>query len=136
MSKFTDYYENKVIDHMLSNVAFTPPATLYLAAFTANTGLEANNPVNEVSATNYARQSCALNAAANGATYNPDAVEFPEADEDWGTLTAVCLCDNVNATNWGTDVNALMWGDLTNSKTINTSDTFKINAGDLDITVA
>jgi hypothetical protein len=136
LSKFTDYYENQVIDHMLRNAAFTPPATLYLAAFTANTGLEANNPTNEVSATNYARQTCELNAAANGATYNVNAITFPEADEDWGTLTAVALCDHVNATNWGTDVNAVMWGDLTNSKTINTSDTFKMNSGDLDITVA
>jgi hypothetical protein len=136
MSKFTDFAENWVIDHVLSNVAFTPPAALYLAAFTTNVGLEANNPVNEVAAANYARQACALNAAANGATYNVNAIEFPEADEDWGTLTAVCLCDHVNAVNWGTDVNAYVWGDLTNSKTINSTDTFKVNAGDIDITVS
>jgi hypothetical protein len=136
MSKFTDYYENQIIDHMLRNAAFTPAATLYVALFTANSGLEANNPTNEVSATNYARQACALNAAANGATFNVNAITFPEADEDWGTITSLCLCDHVNAVNWGTDVNAVMWGDLTNSKTINTSDTFKMNASDLDITVA
>jgi hypothetical protein len=136
MSKFTDYYEDQIIDHMLRNAAFTPPAALYLALFTANSGLEANNPTNEVSATNYARQTCALNAAASGATYNVNAIEFPEADEDWGTITALALVDHVNAVNWGTDVNAVMWGDLNAAKTINSSDTFKMNSSDLDITVA
>lgn len=48
MANLSDYMENKIIDHMLRNQAYTPPATVYVALFTAVTGLEANNPTSEV----------------------------------------------------------------------------------------
>lgn len=49
MSAFSDYYENKILDHMIRGQAFTVPTTVYLALFTANTGLEGNSPSAEVS---------------------------------------------------------------------------------------
>ena len=55
ISEFSDYYEQKIIDHMLRAVAFTVPATVNVALFTANTGLETNAPTAEVSGGAYAR---------------------------------------------------------------------------------
>jgi len=34
MASISDYYENKIIDHMLRGQAFTPPSTIYLALYT------------------------------------------------------------------------------------------------------
>jgi hypothetical protein len=83
MSSFSDYYENKIIDHMVRGEAFTPPSTLYIALFTANTGLEANSPSSEVSTsgTNYVRKTITLSPAVNGQTSN-------SADIDWSAATA------------------------------------------------
>ena len=35
MAEFSDYLEDKIIDHILRAQAFTPPATIYVGLFTA-----------------------------------------------------------------------------------------------------
>jgi len=127
MAEFSDFMENKIIDHMLRNQAYTPPATVYVALYTddptdADTGTE-------VSGGSYARQSVTLSAASAGATSNSADITFPTATADWGTITHVGLRDA------STGGNLLMHSALDASKTVNNGDTFKINAGDLDITV-
>lgn len=135
MSEFSDYLEDEIIDHMLRNQAFTPPTTVYVALFTADTGLEADNPTAEVSGGSYARESCALDAASGGLSANTSDITFTTATASWGTVTHVALVDHLSNTNWGTDVHVLMWSALDASKAVGNGDTFKINAGDLDITV-
>ncbi len=127
MAEFSDFMENKIIDHMLRNQAYTPPATVYVALYTddptdADTGTE-------VSGGSYTRQSVTLSAASAGATSNSADITFPTATADWGTITHVGLRDA------STGGNLLMHSALDASKTVNNGDTFKINAGDLDITV-
>ena len=126
MAEFSDYYENKIIDHMLRAVAFTPPATIYVALFTAVTGLEANDSTSwvEVSGGAYARQSFTLTAASAGASENSAEIIFPTATANWGTVSHVAIMDAATAGN------VLMWSPLNASKTVNNGDTFKINAGD------
>ena len=136
MAHFSDHYENKIIDHMLRNQAFTPPGTIYVALFTADTGLEADNPTTEVSGGAYARKAFTLTAASAGASSNSADIEFPEATANWGTITPLAIVDHLSNSNWGTDVHVLMWGSLAASKTINTGDTLRINLGDLDVSVA
>jgi len=136
MAHFSDYYENKIIDKMLRNQAFTPPTNLYLALFTADTGLEANNPTAEVSGGAYARKIFTLTAASGGLSANVADITFDEATADWGTITHVAIVDHLSNSNWGTDVNVLMWGPLDASKVVNNGDTFKVPLGDLDIEVA
>lgn len=36
MSQLSNYLENKLIDHVLRNTAYTPPATVYLALYTTD----------------------------------------------------------------------------------------------------
>jgi hypothetical protein len=127
MANISDYYENKFIDHMLRAVAFTPPSTIYLALYTA-APTDAGGGT-EVSGGSYARQSFTLSAASGGATSNSADITFPTATANWGTIVAVGIFDA------STNGNLLMWGTLTTSKTVSSGDTFKIAAGDLDITI-
>jgi len=127
MAEFTDYYENKIIDHMLRNQAFTPPTTVYLALFTSAPSDAGGGT--EVSGGSYARQSVTLSAASGGASSNSADITFPQATADWGTITHCALMDAATAGNM------LMWTALDASKTVNNGDTFKINTGDLDVTV-
>ena len=83
----------------------------------------------------YARQAAGLSAAAGGASSNGADVTFPTATAGWGTVTHVALVDHAANVNWGTDVHVLMWSILDASKAVDNGDTFKINAGDLDVTV-
>ena len=128
MAEFTDFMENKIIDHMLRNQAYTPPATVYVALFTTAT-TDAGGGT-EVSGGAYARQAVTLSAASGGASENSADITFPQATADWGTITHVALMDAL------TGGNMLMHTALDASKTVNNGDTFKINAGDLDVTVA
>jgi len=128
MAEFTDFMENKIIDHMLRNQAYTPPSTVYLALFTSAT--DDSGGGTEVSGGSYARQAVALTAASGGASENSADITFPQATADWGTITHVALMDAL------TGGNMLMHSPLDASKTVNSGDTFKINAGDLDVTVA
>ena len=127
MAEFTDYYENKIIDHMLRNQAFTPPTTVYLALFTSAPSDAGGGT--EVSGGSYARQSVTLSAASGGASSNSADITFPQATADWGTITHCALMDAATAGNM------LMWTALDANKTVNNGDTFKINTGDLDVTV-
>jgi hypothetical protein len=138
MSAFSDYYENKIIDHMMRNQAFTPPATVYLALFTSVTGLEANSGITgEVSGGSYARQAVTLAAPSPaGVTSNSADITFPAATASWGTVTHVALVDHATNATWGSNVNVLMFGALTAQKIIGQDDTFQILAGDLDMTVS
>jgi hypothetical protein len=138
LSAMSDYMENKVIDHFLRNTTYTPAATVYVALFTANTGLESNNPSAEVSTsgTAYARVAVTFNAASGGATANSADLTWTTATASWSTVTSMAIVDHATNVTWGTNVNVLMWADLTASKTVASGDTFKILAGDLDVTMA
>lgn len=127
MAEFTDYLEDKIIDHMLRNQAYTPPETVYLALFTAAPGDAGGGT--EVSGGSYARQDVGLAAASGGASSNSADITFPAATADWGTVTHVALMDALTAGNM------LMHSPLDASKAVNNGDTFKINAGDLDVEV-
>jgi hypothetical protein len=128
MAEFTDYMENKIIDHILRNQSFTPPATVYVALFTTATSDAGGGT--EVSGGSYARQAAGLSAASAGASSNAADITFPQATADWGTVTHCALFDAVSGGNM------LMHTPLDASKTVNNGDTFRMNAGDLDVTVA
>lgn len=128
MAKFSDYFENVIINHLFRNQPFTPPATLYLGLYTVAPTDEGGGT--EVSGGGYARQPFTLTAPTTaGVTENADTITFPTATADWGTIVAVGIFDAE------TGGNLLMWGNLTTSKTVSTGDTFQFNAGDLDITI-
>ena len=126
MAEFSDYMENKIIEVMRATnfVAVAAYVALYTTDPTdADTGTE-------VTGGSYARQLAGLSAASGGASSNAADIVFPTATADWGTVTHVGLRDAVTAGN------LFMHSALDAPKTVANGDTFKINAGDLDVTVA
>ena len=130
MAEFATYMENAIIN-LMRNTAFTQiPA--YVALFkspASDAELEAGTLTNEVSGGAYARQLAGLSAPSDGVTANAADITFPTATANWGTVTHVALMDAAAAGN------VLMWSLLDVSKVVNSGDTFKINLGDLDVTV-
>jgi len=125
----SDYLEQKIINHVLRNTAYTTPGTsIYVALFTsdptdAGTGTE-------VSGTSYARvQVTAWDSPASRATANTNTITFAQAGSNWGTVTHVGILDASSAGN------LLFHGALTASKTVDSGVTFSIAAGALDITL-
>lgn len=135
MSAASNYLENKVLDHVLKNTAYTQPANLYLALFTntsgsAATNLEAGTLTDEVSGGSYARKTVAFAAASGGSAATNATVTFDAATANWGTVTHVAVMDAA------TSGNVLFWGAVTTPKTIETGDTFQVSSGNLTISLA
>ena len=132
MAELSTYMEDRIVNFM-RNVAITGQTLAYVALFTdaaSLVGLEAGTLTGEVSGGSYARQLAGLSASADGVSANAGDITFPVATGDWGIVTYVALIDLVTAGN------VLMYSALDVSKTVGIGDTFKINAGDLDVTVA
>jgi hypothetical protein len=136
MANFSDNLENDIINHFFMNQTVTAKTQHFLALFTASTGLEANAPTAEVTGGAYARATATFTTATAGTSENGATVTWAEATADWGTLSHIAIVDSFDGTEYGTSVNVMMWGALTATKAVGTGDTFKIAAGDLDISVA
>ena len=125
---FSDYLENKVLDHVFLTATYTQPSAIYVALYTV-APTDAGGGT-EVSSGGYARvQHDNWDTAASGAIENTGAITFPTATADWGTLVAFGIFDAL------TGGNLLAWGDLTTSKVIATGDTAEFADGDLDVTL-
>lgn len=140
MSAASDYLENKVLDHVLRNTAFTQPSGLWVALFNntsgnALTNLEAGTLTDEIAtagSTAYARQTASFSAAASGSATTSATITFPTATASWGSVTHVAIVDNATR---GAG-NVLFYGAVTTAKTIDTGDTFQITSNNLTVTLA
>jgi len=127
----SDFLELELLDHVLGNAAYSAPATVYIALYTA-APTDAGGGT-EVSGGSYARAAVTNNAtnfpaASGGAKANGTEIAFATATADWGTVVAFGIFDAL------TVGNLLYWGDLTASKAVSSGDTAKFAVGDLDIT--
>lgn len=136
MSALSNYLEAALLGLIFNKDALTGPTT-YLALYTddptdADTGTE-------VTGGSYARVLIYDNgsgspdwivAVVDGVGYkveNDDDVTFPTATAPWGTVTHIGIHDAASGGN-------LLYHDaLDESKTIGTSDVFKIDAGNLTL---
>jgi hypothetical protein len=123
----TNTYENTVLDWLLTTDAATRPTSWYVGLFTSDP-TETGAAGTEVSGGSYARTAVTFSITDNAAT-NSAAVEFPEATATWGTITHIGVMDASSAGNM------IVHAALTSSKAIASGDVFRINAGDLDITL-
>jgi hypothetical protein len=126
---FTDYLEDKILNHVFTNTAYTSPTTVYVGLFTvAPTDVGGGT---EVSGSGYARKSAAFTVSGTGTlATNSAAIEFDAATGSWGTIVAIAVFDA------STSGNMLAFADLTTSKTIASGDVLRIPTGDLDITLS
>lgn len=142
MSQMTDFLENKLVDQVFRARQWTAPTAIKLSLYTAAPG-EAGGGT-KVSGGSYAPVSITTadsafdatqggntgaSSGTGGATQNSAAATFPTPTANWGTITHVSVDDQLD--------NALLYGALTNSKTVNNGDpapSFPIGA--LDVTFA
>lgn len=130
----SDYLEAALLNHVLGGTVFTPPATIYLALYTA-TPSDAGGGT-EVTGGSYARVAITNNStnwpAATGTSPTTKtsgaAFTFPAATADWGTIVAFGLFDAASAGN------LLYWGPLNTNKSVLNGDTADFAAGALLIT--
>lgn len=130
MTAFSNYLENKVLDHTLRGAsgAYTAPTTVYVGLFTSDP-TDAGSGT-EVSGGSYARQSVTFGtAASSGSISNTAAVVFATASASWGTITHIGILDN------STGGNLMYHGAVTTSKTISSGDTFSISIGNLTVSL-
>ena len=128
MAEMSNYLENAVINAVLRNSSYTSPSTVYVGLFTSDP-TDAGSGT-EVSGGSYARTSVTFGSPSNGVTTNSAAVEFPQATDNWGTVTHIGIHD---ASSSG---NLLFHTALDTSKAIATGDIFKIASGNLSVTLA
>lgn len=138
----SNYLENKVIDLVFRNRAFTSPAGVYVALFTAAPSDSGGGT--EVTGGSYARVqvgpsdttwdatqggTTGASSGTTGATQNSAAVTFPAPTANWGQVTHVGVFDASTAGN------LLYHGALAVPKTINNGDPAPSFAtGAIDIT--
>jgi len=130
MGSFSDYWENKILDHIFGKGNYTPP-TIYVGLSTADP-TDAGPGLTEPNGNGYTRvQTFASDwsAAANGTLDNAGNITFTQATGNWGTITHFAL---FNAATAG---NMLAHGALSQSKSISESDTARFEAGDLNISL-
>jgi hypothetical protein len=144
VSDFSNYLENKLVDHIFRATAYTMPTTIYVGLYTA-TPSDAGGGT-EVTGGSYARvqvgpSTTAWNATQGGTagassgtggqTANAADITFPAPTANWGVVTHFGIFDAVTAGN------LLFWAALAASKTINGGDASpKFLAGALTCTLA
>ena len=129
MAAFSDYLENKAIEHIFGVATYTPSSTFEIGLFTSDAGLESNTSGSwtEVSGGSYAREPVTFTSATAGTISNNSAISFTPATASWGTISHVAVLDASN--------NVLSWGPVTLSRTIESGDVFLIEANELEITL-
>jgi hypothetical protein len=123
MAELSDYLENKLLDHVLRNVSYTSPTTVYVGLYTSDPADD--NSGTEVSGGSYARQILNVTTATDGIVTSSADITFPQATGSWGTVSHIGLLDSLSSGN------LLMHTALTTSKTIESGDVLRISSGDL-----
>ena len=125
MAEFSNFLEDKILDHVLRNVSYTSPTTTFIGLFTSDP-TDAGSGT-EVSGGSYARQALSVTTASGGVVTSSADVTFPQATANWGTISHIGILDAA------TSGNLLMHTPLTTSKTIETGDILKVNSGNLTV---
>ena len=128
MAELSDYLEDKLLDHVLRGTSYTSPTTVYVGLYTTDPGDD--NSGTEVDGGCYARQVVSVTTASGGVVTSSGDVTFPQATDNWGTITHIGLLDAL------TSGNLLMHTELTTSRLIETGDVLKISDGNLTATLA
>jgi len=127
MGSLSNYGENAALNHITTNTAYSPGATLYLALCTADptdaaTGASMSEVANSGS---YARTAVAFGAAASRRVTQNAGLTFPTATGAWGTITHWAIVD----TNTYGSGNVLAYGAFNASFTVLTGNARTIASG-------
>lgn len=124
MGSFSDYLENKFVDHILGT-AYTAP-TVYLALCTATvTDSDTGSTITETSYTAYTRQTISFGAASSRRVTQDANVTFPQAGDAGGTVTDWALVDAASSGN------LLAYGTFSANKDIVDGSTPSVASGEI-----
>lgn len=134
----SDYLEEKLLDHVFRDIAYTKPTTIAIALCIAapvdsDTG---DLTGKEVTGNGYARTVLGPGvdwaAVVNGTTKNSAAITFPAATGDWtGPITHVAIVDD-STIGQG---NLLFHGALTDPKTVVSGSIFSFEIDQLTVQI-
>ena len=132
---FSDYLEDKLLNHVFTGAPYTAPTTIYVGLHTtANTDAAAGT---ELSGNGYARQTIAFTVSGTDPTEadNDAAIEFAVATADWGNVTHAGVYDALTGGNLLAHAQLTDPSDFTTAlpKNIENGDVFRISAGNLKI---
>jgi hypothetical protein len=128
MAGFTNYAEEKVLDHLFRNVSLTSPGTVYLALFTVITDGEAST-VTEVSGNGYARAAIAFSAYSGGSIANSAQIDFTASGGAFGTVVGIGIYDA------STNGDLLAFGSLSASQAVNNGNTLRFAAASVTVSL-
>lgn len=119
-----NFLETTLLDLVFNATAYSGQATVYVKLHIGDPGEACTSNA----AAHTTRVAATFGAAASGAISNDANITFTSmaANE---TISHISIWDNISAGN------ALWYGALTASKTVNIGDTFQIATGDLDISL-
>ncbi len=128
MGSFSNYLELELLDHILKVGAYGVPTNIYISLSTADPLDDASGLAEPGAPEAYARVVCnTWDVAANRATENTAAVQFPEATGAWGTITHFGIHDHLTAGNM------LAHGSFTTPRAIVNGQTLTLAAGEIDV---
>ena len=128
MAAMSDYLENALLNHVFRNTPLTSPTTVFLALWIGDpTDTGVGGAEVTTVGTAYVRQPITFGAPSGGVIANSGQINYPDATAAYGTVDYAQIMDAV------TLGNALVHGQLTNSKTIDTDDQFRVKVGDLTV---
>lgn len=129
MGNISNYLANALLNHIFGKGTYTSPTNIYVELSTT-APTDAGTNVTPPSGGGYARKQTApsdWNMAAGRIIDNANAIEFAEASASWGTLSHFALFDAASGGNF------LGWGALATPKAVDSGDTARFAAGDLDV---
>jgi hypothetical protein len=132
----SDFWKAEVLDHFLcTDRSYTAPATAYMALWTTAPNFITGVGGTECAAGDYARKAITMNstwdtADASGNVDNTADITFSAAVASWGTIVAATLVSTVSG------VFDMFAGNTHTGQAIGPGDTYKILAGDFDVSVA
>lgn len=130
-ASLNDYSENKIVDHVFRNTAFSEstPTSYYVALFTTSCTDAAVGT--EVSGAGYARigvtrgqanwngthgTTTGASSGTNGTISNAAIIQYGSPTANWGSITSFAVMDAVSSGN------PIVCTDLTTAKTVNNGD--------------
>jgi|WetSurSiteA1Bulk_404760.scaffolds.fasta_scaffold00605_8 hypothetical protein len=127
-SIISNYLETELINHIIRNNPYSPPASTYIALYTTDPGdadggteVARNTILEGGSGTGYERIQCPTATISNNtATFGEDGIAFSTATFPWGTVTHMGIKDA------DTGGNLLFYGALDEAQTIERENTLHI----------
>lgn len=127
MTQFTNYLEDKLVDHITGDAAYTAPTSIDLALYTVAPE-ETGGGTEVASANGYAREEVTFGSSSGGLAANTGAINFAASGGNWGTIVASALVDNSS--------NILAYKAMSPAVVVNDTDELDFDIGSIQLSVA